>query len=37
MVNLKGDFERRINGALGVDRLSLKKLTVEGHWEGLLY
>jgi hypothetical protein len=31
------DFERWIKGALGMERLSLKRLSVEGLWGGLLY
>jgi hypothetical protein len=32
-----GDFERWIKGALGMGRLSLKRLTAEGHERGLIY
>ena len=31
------DFERWMNGALGMERLSLKRLSAEGLWGGLLY
>jgi hypothetical protein len=31
------DFERRMNGALGMERLSLKRLGAVGLWRGLLY
>jgi hypothetical protein len=32
-----GDFERWLKGALGMKRLSLKRLSAEGLWGGLLY
>ena len=32
-----GDFERCMKGALGIERLSLKRLSAEGLWGGLLY
>jgi hypothetical protein len=40
--NLEGgsssrDFERWIKGALGMEHFSLKRLSVEGLWGGLLY
>jgi hypothetical protein len=30
-------FERRMKGALKMEHLSLKKLSAEGPWGGLLY
>jgi hypothetical protein len=32
-----GDFERWMKGALGIERVSLKRLSAEGLWGGLLY
>jgi hypothetical protein len=31
------DFERWVNGALGMESFSLTKLSAEGLWGGLLY
>jgi hypothetical protein len=35
--NLEGGFERWMKEALGIEHLSLKRLSAEGLWEGLLY
>ena len=32
-----GDFERWMKGALGMEHSSLKRFSVEGLWEGLIY
>jgi hypothetical protein len=32
-----GEFESWMKGALGMERFSLKRLSVEGLWGGLLY
>jgi hypothetical protein len=35
--HLPGTFDRWIEGALGMEHLSLKRLSAEGLWGGLLY
>jgi hypothetical protein len=36
-VSSTGDFERWMKGALGIEHFSLKRLSAEGLWGGLLY